>query len=198
MTRDARVERLLVVALEQAIGEALPPARAEFYDHWLGREGLRDGTLGMAQMTAVAGFLRTEGEGYRRVVERAGQLVAAWAWDETPAWRRRGVQRLPIWLRVRVACRRLTRVAAATASGTIVRAAVARRVVTLRVSGSVFCGAREAPAEPLCAFYAALLTATFAAAGLAVGGQMEQCRAGTGAGEKGRACLGSFAVSSPP
>ena len=60
MTRDVRVGRVLVAALQQAIAEELP-TRAEFYDHWLGPDGRRDGTLGQAPMTAVLGFLRTEG-----------------------------------------------------------------------------------------------------------------------------------------
>lgn len=197
MTRDVRVGRVLVAALQQAIAEELP-ARAEFYDHWLGREGRRDGTLEMAQMIAVVGFLRTEGQGYQRVVERAGRLVAGWVWTDTRGWAPRWLPRLPRWWRSRAMCRRLPAVIAGTYPGTVARATVSRGVVTLRVRESVFCITREAPASPLCAFYAALLVAMFASVNLVVTGQMDRCRAGAGPAEKGSACLGTFAISSAP
>jgi hypothetical protein len=195
MTRDERVGRVLVVALQQSIAEELPPGRAEFYDHWLGREGLRDGTLGMAQMAAVVGFLRTEGAGYQRVVERAGRLVAEWTWADVDGVRRR-LMRMPRWWRSRAVCRRMVVVSAGTCPSTLTKASVSRGVVTLQVRGSVFCTAREAPASPLCAFYAALLVAMFASVDLVLAGQMDQCCAGADPDERGKACLGTFAVSS--
>jgi hypothetical protein len=199
MTRDIRVGRVLVAALQQAIAEELP-TRSEFYDHWLGPDGRRDGTLGFAPMTAVVGFLRTEGAGYQRVAEHAGRLVAAWTLDDAGWWTRRMVPRLPRWWRARAMCRRIAAVIADTCSATRATARVSRGVVTFDVRDSVFCGAREAPASPLCAFYAALLVAMFASVDVVVSGQMEQCRAraGTAPAERGRSCMGTFAMSASP
>lgn len=201
MTRDIRVGRVLVTALEQAIAEELP-ARAEFYDHWLRPDGRRDGTMGLAPMTAVLGFLRTEGAGYQRVVESAGRLVAEWTWNDASGWARYWVPRLPRWWRVRAVGRRVVAVVKETCPATRVRISAARGVVTVSVDASVFCGAREAPASPLCGFYGALLVAMCASVDLVVSGQMDACRAqpaGPAIGaERGRTCAGTFAVSSAP
>jgi hypothetical protein len=200
MTRDVRVGRVLVAALQQAIAEELP-TRTEFYDHWLGPDGRRDGTLGKAPMTAVLGFLRTEGPAYDRVVESAGRLVAQWTWNDAGGWTRTWVPRLPQWWRTRAVCRRLRTVMADTCPATQARTHVARGVITVEVGDSVFCGAREMPAFPLCGFYAAMAVAMFASAGLVVSGQMDRCRARHGADgpvEGKSACVGTFAVSSAP
>jgi hypothetical protein len=196
MTRDVRVGRVLVAALQQAIAEELP-ARAEFYDHWLGPDGRHDGTLGRAPMTAVVGFLRTEGEGYRRVVERAGQLVAEWTVQEESSVGRRWRRAMPRWWRMRAVCRRIRVVVADTCPATQVKATTSRSTIEIVVAESVFCGAREVPPAPLCAFYAALVVAMCSAAGLVVSGQMERCRARPDEGGVGReqACGGTFAVS---
>lgn len=195
MTRDVRVGRVLVAALQQAIAEELP-ARTEFYDHWLGPDGRHDGTLGFAPMTAVVGFLRTEGAGYQRVMAHAGRLVAEWTWSDASALTRQWLPRLPRWLRARMVCRRIRAVVADTCPATQVRSSVARGVVVLTVRESVFCSAREAPPSPLCVFYASLTVAMFASAGLVVAGQMDRCRAIPGRNEgKDRTCGGTFAVS---
>ncbi|MDA1306720.1 MAG: hypothetical protein O2917_05600 [Acidobacteria bacterium] len=194
MTRDIRAGRILVAALQQAINEELP-TRFEFYDHWLGPDGRRDGTLGMAPMAAVVGFLRTEGEGYHRVMAHAGALVAQWTWNDAGRWSRYWVPRLPRWWRIRSTGRRLVAVIADTCPATRAKATVSSGVVTLSVRESVFCSARERPVAPLCAFYAALLVAMFASVDLVVAGQMEECRARA---ERGTTCMGTFAVSSAP
>ncbi len=199
MTRDIRVGRVLVAALEQAIAEELP-ARAEFYDHWLKPDGRRDGTMGLAPMVAVVGFLRTEGAGYQRVVESAGRLVAEWTWNDASGWTKYWLPRLPRWWRARAVARRVSAVVADTYPATRVKTSVARGVLTVSVRESVFCGAREAPASPLCGFYAALLVAMCASVDLVVSGHMASCRAqsGTAGVEGGRSCEGTFAVSSAP
>jgi hypothetical protein len=202
MTRDVRVGRVLVAALQQAIAEELP-TRTEFYDHWLGPDGRRDGTLGQAPMTAVIGFLRTEGAAYDRVVESAGRMVAAWTWTDAGSWARVWVPRLPRWWRARAVCSRIKSVVADTCPATVVKTTVARGVVTVDVKASVFCGAREIPPAPLCGFYSALVMAMFASAGLVVSGQMERCRARAGAHpdspvEGKQTCVGTFAVSLAP
>ena len=57
---EARIGRVLVASLHQAIADLLP-TRLEFYENWLNVAGLREGTIGLAPLTAVLSFLRTEG-----------------------------------------------------------------------------------------------------------------------------------------
>lgn len=194
MTRDVRVGRVLVAALQQAINEEAP-ARAEFYDHWLEPERRRDGTLGLAPMTAVAGFLRTEGEAYGRIVAAAGRYVGEWTWRERAAWRRRLVVALPRAVRVRRVARTFAEVVAETCPATLVRTRVRGTVVSVTVTQSVFCGSRETPKNPLCGCYAAMFVSLCAEAGLAATGAMTSCRAGSSQGEKGGTCTGEFDVS---
>ena len=73
--------------------------RAEFYDHWLGSDAWRTGEVDLAALTAVLGFLRTEGEAYDRVVSRGGRLAAEWTVASMSRGRRRLVSWLPSWLR---------------------------------------------------------------------------------------------------
>ena len=42
------------------------PDRLEFYENWLTVPGLREGTIGLAPLSAVLSFLRLEGEAYNR------------------------------------------------------------------------------------------------------------------------------------
>lgn len=180
MTRvhDVRLGRVLVMTLHQAIGEELP-TRADFYEHWLGPNRWRDHDLGLAPMAAVLGFLRTEGDGYGRVMLRAGQLAGDWAWDARPAWRRRLVVRLPRGWRRRVVARWLGRQVGETCPQTKGAVLVSQGECAIAIAGSVFCGSREVPAEPLCGFYAAMGVALFKRAQLPASGRMETCRAGT-------------------
>ena len=62
---ESRIGRILVASLHQAIADLLP-TRLEFYENWLNSSGLREGTIGLAAISAVLGFLRTEGEAYGR------------------------------------------------------------------------------------------------------------------------------------
>ncbi len=198
MTRDVRMGRMLVASLQQAIAEELP-ARTEFYDHWLEPERRRDGTLGAAPMTAVLGFLRTEGAGYERVAEHAGRLAGEWTWAATPAWRRSIVTGLPRGFRVRAVLRLLAALVTDACPASRTSATVARGTVTLLVRKSVFCDAREAPPAPLCGFYPAAAAALFAAAGLGLSGHMETCRAQSGGAAAGKdmGCSGTFVVIAP-
>ena len=63
---EAHIGRLLAASLHQAIGELLP-LRLEFYEVWLRSEGLRNGSIGAAPISAVLGFLRTEPQ-YHEIV----------------------------------------------------------------------------------------------------------------------------------
>ena len=70
---EPRIGRVLVASLHQAIAEVLP-SRLDFYENWLNVTGLREGTIGLAPLSAVLSFLRTEGDAYDRVTARAGEL----------------------------------------------------------------------------------------------------------------------------
>ena len=85
--RDAGIGRVLVAALHQGIADELPD-RLEFYENWLNAEGLRNGTIGLAPLAAVLGFLRTEGDAYDSVTRRAGEYAADWtsARSSSTAW----------------------------------------------------------------------------------------------------------------
>ena len=61
---EGHLGRLLPACLHQAIADVLPQ-RLEFYEEWLDPVGLRDGSIGLAPISAVIGFLRTEGERLR-------------------------------------------------------------------------------------------------------------------------------------
>src|SRR5262245_49458276 len=85
---EARIGRVLVASLHQAIADLLP-TRLEFYENWLNVAGLREGTIGLAPLTAVLSFLRTEGEAYNLITARAGEYAAAWTFDNVSAFERR-------------------------------------------------------------------------------------------------------------
>ena len=58
---EPRIGRILVASLHQSIQDLLPN-RIEFYENWLSTAGLREGTIGLAPLSAVLSFLRLEGE----------------------------------------------------------------------------------------------------------------------------------------
>ena len=68
---EAGIGRVLVASLHQAIADILP-TRLGFYENWLNAEGLREGTIGLAPLSAVLSFLRSEGEAYALITARAG------------------------------------------------------------------------------------------------------------------------------
>ena len=81
---EARIGRVLVASLHQAIADLLP-TRLEFYENWLNVAGLREGTIGLAPLTAVLSFLRTEGHAYGLITQRAGEYAAAWTFENVSA-----------------------------------------------------------------------------------------------------------------
>src|SRR5439155_2705956 len=72
---ETRIGRVLVASLHQAIADLLP-TRLEFYENWLNVAGLREGTIGLAPLTAVLSFLRTEGHAYNLITSPAGEYAA--------------------------------------------------------------------------------------------------------------------------
>src|SRR5262245_49757772 len=99
--RDAGIGRVLVASLHQGIADVLP-TRLVFYEEWLNAEGLRGGTIGAAPVSAVLSFLRQEGDAYDAIMTRAGRYAAEWTVETMTAYRRRMIQALPAWVRVRV------------------------------------------------------------------------------------------------
>ena len=176
---NARIGRILVASLHQAIGDLLP-TRLEFYENWLSAGGLKKGSMALAPMTAVLSFLRREGEGYDLVMARAGAYAGDWMADEMPAWERRLKLALPGPFRARAALRLgrtlVTRVYPPSRAVTRLR----RRTATVDVHGSLFCDVRQAGRLPLCGFYAAAFAAIFERFAVPARAQVDACR-GTGA-----------------
>jgi len=154
---EAGIGRVLVASLHQGIADILP-TRLDFYENWLNPEGLRHGTIGLAPLQAVLSFLRLEGEAYRLVTRRAGEYAAEWTVASKRPLARSILRRLPLRLRGRA----VLRLARATIRGTYVGSRVMIRLRrgegTMDVRGSLFCGIRDSSAEPLCGFYASLVT----------------------------------------
>lgn len=176
---EVRVGRLLAACLHQAISEVLPQ-RLDFYEEWLDPDGLRDGNIGLAPLTAVLGFLRTEGDGYSRVVGRAGTLAAEWTVLSMPTVARRIQSSLPRPFRARAAMRVAGTVIRDVLSTTTVKTRVRRDRVRLDVRSSLFCAVRERQALPLCGFYAAVAVETLKRFNLASQARIDECRAVTG------------------
>jgi hypothetical protein len=161
--------------MHQAIFDLLPQ-RLEFYEHWLTSEGLRDGSIGLAPMTAVLGFLRTE-RNYDQITSRAGQLAAEWTLASRPPLSRRTFGWMPRAFRVRAAMRAAAGMVNDISSGSAPSVRVRRQQARLVIRSSLFCSVRERHATPLCSFYLALATATLQHFGIAARGNLEGCRA---------------------
>jgi hypothetical protein len=173
---EGHLGRLLGASLHQAIADELPQ-RLEFYEHWLHAEGLRDGSIGLAPMSAVVGFLRTEGDAYERVVARAGTLSAEWGLSARPALGTQTLRRLPGIFRLRGALR----VADAIARSARPQSPLVRRtsglLARVQVTDSLFCASRGPHAAPLCGFYRALISRTLELCGVTAHARVESCRA---------------------
>ena len=176
---EARVGRLLAACLHQGVLDVLPQ-RLDYYEEWLRPDGLRDGRIGLAPITAVVGFLRTEGDGYDRVMVRAGALAADWTVDSLPAVRRRVLVAMPRWLRARLAARVAASIVRDVFSTSTASARVKGGQIRFDVRGSLFCAVRDRQAFPLCAFYRAVAARTLDRCGLPSTARIERCGAVTG------------------
>jgi hypothetical protein len=173
---EARIGRLVAASLHQAILDILPQ-RLDFYEEWLHPDGLRDGSIGLAPITAVIGFLRTEGDAYGRVMTRAGSLAAEWTVLSMSAMSRRFMVALPRALRARAAMRVARGLIRGVHTLSSARTRVRRDRVRIDVRGSLFCSARERQARPLCGFYAAAALETLSRFGLPAQAHIDECRA---------------------
>ncbi|HVC20274.1 MAG TPA: hypothetical protein VNE16_09360 [Vicinamibacterales bacterium] len=151
---EAGIGRIVVASLHQAIADTLP-SRLEFYENWLSAQGLRGGTVGVAQLQAVLSFLRLEGDAYGPVMNRAGAVAAGWTVDPHSATHRRLTAMMPARVRTRRAlrlARHLVRSGSARSRAVIRRS---RGTTSIELSHSLFCDVRTSVSYPLCGFYAA-------------------------------------------
>lgn len=167
---------MFVASLHQAITEELP-TRLDFYEHWLNREGLQGGTIGLAPMMAVLSFLRQEGDAYNRVVGRAGTLAATWHADGVSGTRRSIVEALPRWLRIRATARMARGLIRAADSASSGRVTFRRGEGRLVVRSSLFCELRETGTARLCEFYAAAVETLMHRFGVQGAARVAACRA---------------------
>jgi hypothetical protein len=173
---EARIGRLLAACLHGAIADRLPQ-RLEFYENWLTGDGLRDGSIGQAPISAVLGFLRTEGAAYDEVTARAGELAALWTVASLPPATRRAIGWLPRTWRARAALRVAAGVIRGVQSSSRASTRVRRRTARMEVAHSLFCAVREVPAAPLCGFYVAVAIESLRQFAISAAGRTERCRA---------------------
>ena len=173
---EARIGRVLVASLHQAIADVLP-TRLEFYENWLNVSGLREGTIGLAPLTAVLSFLRTEGDAYGAITARAGKYAAEWSVRGLPALERRMIGMLPTPLRARAALRAAKNLVRQTYPGTRLITRFRKGNASLDLRGSLFCEVRELSTHPLCGFYAAAIARLLELFALPADAQVVECRA---------------------
>jgi hypothetical protein len=172
---DLRIGRIVAASLHQSISDVLPD-RLEFYELYLRSQGLRDGSIGLAPISAVLGFLRTE-TAYVEVVERAGRLAADWMVTSLPPWRRQLIGMLPRTLRARAALRIAAGIVTHVSSSSTAATRCGRTNAQLDVTASLFCSVRETQKSPLCGFYAAAAAETLAMFGLPARVAVRRCHA---------------------
>jgi hypothetical protein len=182
------IGRVLVASLHQGIADRLP-SRLEFYENWLNPMGLRDGRIGLAQLTAVLSFLRVEGPSYDEVMGHAGGCAAEWTFAELAPMRRAVLRSLPIGLRARLALRIARQLVRESCHSSRAVFRLRRNNATVDVRGSIFCGVREPADRPLCGFYAAAIIRLLALVNIESEARVSECR---GAGQD--ACLITIAV----
>jgi hypothetical protein len=183
---------VLVASLHQAIADLLP-YRLEFYENWLNVAGLREGTIGLAPLTAVLSFLRAEGNAYNLITARAGEYAAAWTFESVPALERRFVRALPTALRARAALRIARSLIRATYPNSRAITRKRKGTVTIELRGSLFCEVRETSIEPLCGFYAAAVARVMHLVNVVAVARVTECRASSG--RKG--CVVSVTLGRP-
>jgi bacteriochlorophyll 4-vinyl reductase len=151
--------------------------RLEFYENWLNASGLREGTIGLAPLSAVLSFLRSEGDAYNQITSRAGEYAADWTVSTRPSLERRLVRTLPAPLRARLALRTAGSLVRATYPGSRVIVRIRRGTASVDLRGSLFCEVREASVLPLCGFYAAAIARVLHEYAFRADAQVNECRA---------------------
>jgi hypothetical protein len=183
MSTEPRIGRVLVASLHQAIADVLPD-RLEFYENWLNAPGLREGTIGLAPLSAVLSFLRLEGDAYNRITSVAGEYAADWSVSSMSPFERRLIGALPRPLRTRGALRAASALVRSTYPSSRAIVSVKRGVASIDLRGSLFCETREAASSPLCGFYAAAIARVLQQFGLRAAAHVHECRASS----RGKGC----------
>jgi len=153
---EAKIGRVLLASLHQAIGEVLP-TELEFYESWLNPNRLREKEFGRAPFNAVFSFLRRQPDRYSAVVRLAGQYTADWTVASFSSSRRTLIRALPVALRVRVVVWLAGRTLRQLYDATRIRVRSGPAAIYIDVRESLFCDVRDRAASPLCEFYAAAL-----------------------------------------
>lgn len=152
------------------------PERLDFYELWLRSKAWRDGSMGLAPMSAVLGFLRTEDD-YQRIMETAGRLAGAWTIASMSPLQRRGLAILPRGLRARAGLRIAAAIVRDVCSTSKASTKLRRADARLDVTSSLFCQVREAQKLPLCGFYGAAASEILGGLGLTARARIETCQA---------------------
>ena len=173
---EPRIGRILVASLHQSIQDLLPN-RIEFYENWLSSAGLREGTIGLAPLSAVLSFLRLEGQSYYEITTRAGEYAGDWTMAALPPLERRVAKVLPPRWRARTALRVARGLITATYPGTRTVVTARQGTTTIDIRGSLFCEVRELASSPLCGFYASAVGRVFSTFGVPADVQVNACRA---------------------
>jgi hypothetical protein len=182
------IGRVLVASLHQGIADQLP-SRLEFYENWLNPVGLREGRIGLAQLTAVLSFLRVEGPSYDEVMTHAGACAAEWTFAELTPISRTVLRSLPVGLRTRLTLRLARQLVRESFHTTRATFRLRRSTATVQLRGSIFCGVRDPADRPLCAFYATAIVRLLALVDIDAESRISECR---GAGQ--HACLITIAL----
>jgi hypothetical protein len=154
--REASIGRVLIASLHQGIADILP-TRLGFYENWLSADGLREGTIGMAPLSAVLSFLRQEGEAYQMITTRAGEYAAEWTVESMWPVRRHLWKVSPPWLRRRLVLKLQRELVRSSYRGSRMISRIRKGIASLDLRASIFCTVREPVPQPLCGFYAASL-----------------------------------------
>jgi hypothetical protein len=173
---EPRIGRVLVASMHQAIQDVLPN-RIEFYENWISTTGLREGTIGLAPLSAVLSFLRLEGDAYNRITTKAGEYAADWTVTGMPNLERRIIRALPESWRVRSALRVARMLVTTTYPGTRALTKLRGAKASVDLRGSLFCEVREASVLPLCGFYAAAIGRVLGHFSLPADVHVNECRA---------------------
>ncbi len=190
---EPRIGRVLVASLHQAIADVLP-TRLEFYENWLNITGLREGTIGLAPLSAVLSFLRTEGDAYSSITTRAGEYAGDWTVNTLTPLERRIIRGLPASLRARAALRVARMLVRSTYPGSRAIVRLKGTTASIDLRGSLFCEVRETSMLPLCGFYAAAIGRVMQLFAIRADTSVTECRAG--GARKG--CLLSVIVNPGP
>jgi hypothetical protein len=188
---EPRIGRVLVASLHQAIADLLP-TRLEFYENWLNVSGLREGTIGLAPLSAVLSFLRSEGEAYNLITARAGDYAADWTVNSLPAFERRLIRALPVPLRIRAALRVTRALVRSTYPGSRAIVRLKHGTASVDLRGSLFCEVRETSVLPLCGFYVSAIVRVLQLFALRAEARVNECRAAS----RGQGCTMLVAVTS--